>query len=645
MEIQYSGKWIRALLVAAIIAAGIFWYATANLEPGAFVERFQLATAIRPISKMRLQLSIAEKRLDGMVRTEDVATSTATVSTLVEEYTQSIRSALKAADDIEDTKEKKAAFLEAFRRLAYHQPLLRAVVLRPSHFSLSQVDKARYENMAVQEQLVKRLSQLPLGAEASPVTTNTERLLACPECNVIIVSLTTLRKDHIGLYGYAKPTTPNIDAFFKNSLKFTNSLAPSAWTIPDAVSLFTSLFPYTHGVAVRESPSVPLLYNKKVLTLAQILSEGGYRTAAFTGGGDYNSRLSGLDRGFDFYLDETNYTDFNITADLSLGAASLYYAPLRSFVGLSAQWLSDNADKKFFLLVQGYDTHCPYARNEPFASRFTAGLKSNLDYTTCYTTFENTAPARENGKIYWNVQAAGHGGLREDVRISEDDVRYMTALYDARVAEADYYLGALFRKIQALGLEKNTIIIFMSEHGEMLGENGWFMRGGSTRGTSYEPALNFPLLIKHPRIAETIVVDDLVQTVDIMPTLLTMLGLSDPQKDLREGNALSLEAFGDERTNEYAYAASMFIPRPGNRFFQAPSAAEAIRDREWKLIKSTVFKETGLTPDLVSYELYNIKEDPYEKKDISASEPQRAEELKGKLEAWLHRFTNPDASS
>ncbi len=642
MRIRFSGKRTPTLLIAVIIAAGVLCYAMADLPAGTFVERFQLATTIRPVSEVRLQLSIAEKRLDRMTGAEDVATST--VSQLVGEYTQAIRSALKVTDGIKDTKEKKAALLETFHRLAYHQPLLRAVVRRPSHSSLSLVDKARYENMAVQEQSVKRISQMPSDVGPLPATSSTERTLACPECNVIIVSLTTLRKDHIGLYGYEKPTTPNIDSFFKNSLRFTNSLAPSAWTIPDAVSLFTSLFPYTHGIAVREPPSVPLLYNKKVITLAQILSEDGYRTAAFTGGGDYNSRLSGLDRGFDFYLDEVNYPDFNIAADNSLGAASLYYAPLRSFVGLSAQWLSENADKKFFLFVQGYDTHCPYVPHEPFASRFTAGLKSGLDYQTCYTTFENTDPVHENGKVYWDVQAAQHGGLREDIRISEDDVQYMTALYDSRIAEADYYLGALFRKIQALGLEKNTIIILLSEHGEMLGENGWFMRGGSTRGTSYEPALNFPLLIKHPHVAETTVIDDLVQTVDIMPTILTMLGISDPQKDLREGSTLSFSVFGDKPTNDYAYAASMFLPSVANRFFKAPSAAEAIRDREWKLIKSTVFKKTGLTPDSVSYELYNIKEDPYEKKDVSASEPQRAGDLKEKLEVWLHHFTDPGAS-
>ena len=104
---------MRTPLIAALIAAGVFWYAMANLPADTFVERFQLATTIRPISKMRLQLSIAEKKLDGMAGTEDIATST--VPQLVGEYVESIRSALKAADDIKDTKEKKAALLEAFR--------------------------------------------------------------------------------------------------------------------------------------------------------------------------------------------------------------------------------------------------------------------------------------------------------------------------------------------------------------------------------------------------------------------------------------------------------------------------------------------------------------------------------------------------
>lgn len=606
---------------------------------GTFIEEFQLAITIRAAQKTRLYLSNAEKRLSEITELKDAGDSFK-ISQLAAEYTETIRLALESTDEIKDPEERGAVLLEAFNRLAYHQPILRAIRRRPPLSPLSSIDSARYGNMAVQEQLVKRITQLRVGSGTTSASSTTNKLLACPGCNVVIVSLTTLRKDHIGLYGYERPTTPNIDAFFKDSLKFTNTLAPSAWTIPDAVSLQTSLFPYTHGIAIREPPSTPLLYNREVLTLAQILSKNGYRTAAFTGGGDYNRRYSGLDRGFDFYLDEVNYEDFNISGDFPLGNRSLFYAPLRSFVGMSTKWLSGSSRKPFFLLVQGYDLHCPYSPHEPFAGRFTAGLKSDLDYSICYTTYGNTSSTTQQGKTYWEVNSAPlRDGTFGQVRISTDDVRYMTALYDARIAEADYYLDELFRKIQALGLEKNTIIVLMSEHGEMLGENGWFMRGGSTRGTVYEPALNFPLLIKHPNVSEPIVIDDPVQTVDIMPTLLTMLGLGDPQASLRQGKPLTFSTFGDTPTNEYVYAASMFFPYAKSQLFNVPTAAEAIRDKEWKLIKNSVFTESGLRTDSVTYELYNITQDPYEQNDLYKSEKERAQSLRGKLETWLDHFT------
>jgi arylsulfatase A-like enzyme len=663
MRIQFKLKLVTAVHVALIfIVVGVFWFATTSgqselaydddtssialLRTDRFVEQFQLFTTLSPSKKTRLYLSMSERRLDTATA-PGVASST--IPKLMEEYVQVIRMAYTNSDKIKATKEKKDVSLEAFRRLARHQPVLRAISRRPPSVPLSVVDKARYENMDIQERLVKRITQLHSEGEVVSTASNTERILACPGCNIIVVSLTTMRKDHMGLYGYEKPTTPHIDAFFKNSLKFTNAFAPSAWTIPDAVSWLTSLFPYTHGIVVRETPSVPLLYNNEVLTLAQILSANGYRTAAFTGGGDYNNRYSGLDRGFSFYLDETNYKDFNIPNTFSLGGWSFFYAPLRSFVGLSTQWLADNSNANFFLFVQGYDTHCPYSPHEPFASKFTAGLKSDLDPSRCYSTYQNTSPNVQQDKTYWQVQTTKQEGQKtespKETQISEENVRYMTALYDARIAEADYYLDALFQKIRNLGLEKNTIIILMSEHGEMLGENGWFMRGGSSRGTSYEPALNFPILIKHPQIREPIVIDDLIQTVDIMPTLLTMLGLPDPQEVIREGKSLTFSALGDKPTNEYVYAASMFLPVKSNVLFNIPTAAEAIRSKEWKLIKNTIFTEFGFKPNSVSYELYNIEKDPYEKNDLYNSEPERGQDLGQKLDTWLKHFTDPNASS
>ena len=160
------------------------------------------------------------------------------------------------------------------------------------------------------------------------------------------------------------------------------------------------------------------------------------------------------------------------------------------------------------------------------------------------------------------------------------------------------------------------------------------------RGTAYEPALNFPLLIKHPRIEKPIIVEDLVQTVDLMPGILAMLEVPDDQEILREGRPFAFSVFGDMSANEYAYAASTFLPDAKNQSFQLPTSAEVIRNREWKLIKNVIYTETGLRTASTTYELYNIKGDPYETRDLFAYERERGRDMLRTLEHWLRIFSD-----
>ncbi len=495
-------------------------------------------------------------------------------------------------------------------------------------------------NIRVQEQIAQRVTWFEEQLAPTPsVPSKSKDALRCQNCNVILISLTTLRKDHVGLYGYEKPTTPRTDSFFKDSLIFKNAFSPAAWTLPDAISLFTALTPYTHGVAKRVTPPASVVVNKSVLTLSQVLSANGYDTVAFTGGGDYNRRFNELDRGFGLYLDELTYQDFGVKGDLDLGVGYLRYAPLSNFIDHSIGWLDRNADKKFFFFIQGYDTHCPYTRREPYASLFTQGMYSSVDQSKCFWTYDDAVPVHKDGQVYWKVKTPITDRTFSELLLSPQDIEYMIGLYDARVAETDHELGKLFEKINALGLEKNTIIILMSEHGEMLGENGWFLRGGSVRGTSHDAALNFPLLIKHPDVKEPVVVTDIVQLVDLMPTILSMLDITDPQASLREGKALSLTSFGDTPTNTYGYAASLFLPSNENIYFGRPSSFAIIQDAQWKLVKETIFKESGLIPETITYKLFNKKTDPYEQQNIYGQAKQEAGDLKKKLESWFRQYT------
>jgi len=257
-------------------------------------------------------------------------------------------------------------------------------------------------------------------------------------------------------------------------------------------------------------------------------------------------------------------------------------------------------------------------------------------------TFDQTDPVYEDGIKYWPVKTSFTSDGVDDVKMTERDIEHMLALYDSEISQIDDSLGKFFQKIEDLGLEKNTIFIFMSEHGDLFGEHGRFMRGGPLRGTFYDPVLNFPLIIKHPKIDEPIKIDLLLQTVDLMPTLLDMLGLSDPQKEKRQGK--NLFDGNNDPLNRYVYAGSQF-KAVNSEFFNGLSVVEVIRNKEWKLIKEEIFSvENG--PDTnwqdkigekteESYELYRLGQDPKEENNLYNSESKIAEDLKIKLENWV----------
>lgn len=479
-----------------------------------------------------------------------------------------------------------------------------------------------------------------VGAEVESETDLSNLDLECPGCNLVIISLTNTRKDHIGIYGYERDTTPSIDTFFRNSLVFENAFAPTSWTLPNNVSFFSSLFPYTHGVMNRTDRSK---LSDDVLTFAEVLKENKYKTAAFTGGGDYN-RFFNIAQGFDLYVDEDNYSENNIDI-VSSGGPSLY-SSAELLVPASMSWLEDNANSKFFFFLQGFDTHCPFTPKEPFDKKFDQNYKGTIDFSTCKWTFKQTEPIYKDGVRYWPVKTSFTSDGVSDVNMTERDVEHMLALYDSEISQVDDSLEKFFQKVEDLELEKNTIFIFMSEHGDLFGEHGRFMRGGPLRGTFYDPVLNFPLLMKHPKIDKPIKIDSLIQTVDLMPTLFDILGLGDPQKEKRQGKSLFEK---EASSNEYVYAGSQF-KAVNSELFSGLSIVEVIRNKEWKLIKEEIFSvKNGPDTDWrdkigekidESYELYRVSQDPKEEKNLYNNESDIAKDLSLKLEEWVLSVKN-----
>ena len=458
-----------------------------------------------------------------------------------------------------------------------------------------------------------------------------ERALRCRDCNLIVISLTNTRKDHVGVYGYERDTTPNIDAYFKDALILENMFSPASWTLPVAASFMSSLYPYAHNVMYRTQKNV---LSEDVLTLPEILRREGYATAAFTGGGDYNRRY-GMAQGFGIYVDEENYDTFDINFSPPNFTRNDAYLSMEYLIPRAVDWLEGNKNKKKFLFLQGFDTHCPFTPRPPFDKKFgDAYLTSTADFSNCLWTFAPTEPVYENGVRYWPLKSWYVKKGAKDVRITDDDVARMVDLYDGEIAQADANLAPLFAAIKNLGLEKNTIVIFMSEHGDMFGEHGRFMRGGPLRGTFYDQVLNVPFLIKHPKVRASARIDALVQTVDVLPTILDMLRVEDDGAPSRQGKSvLASLANTKVETNDYAYAGSLYRA-VNNAFFSGESVVEMVRNKEWKLIKEMVYAEKTGEKISETYELYNVSTDVKETENRYEEEPAVAEYFTQKLGTW-----------
>jgi len=450
----------------------------------------------------------------------------------------------------------------------------------------------------------------------------------CDNCNIVLISLTNLRPDHTGIYGYYRNTTPNIDVLAKDSLIFENAFTHASWTLPSGISLFTSQYPFKHKMFTR---SFETKLNDQTRTLIDILKQNGYTTAGFTGGFEYDLKYNLVNR-FD-------YIKINLKSNFNLFG----YASLKSTVELALDWLNKNHQFKFFLFVQGYDVHCPFYPPTPYNALYDVAYNDSFDFTKCVNTFNNTEPKVIDGKKYYEVYTSGvvNTTTQKEVyfynstTINEDDIKHMLALYDSDINYVDNAIGLLLKRIDELGLSNKTIIIILSEHGDMFGKHGRFMRGGAARGTFYDDVLRIPLIIKNPKF-ESQRIEGLVQIVDIMPTILYFLDIRTSENF--QGKSLTPLITKNKEVNEYVYAGSVY-DAPANPLFNKTSQTESIRSTKWKLIRETIFLKDGKISEKTNYELYDTKKDPEELNNVINTNLRVKGILENKLNEWIEQIS------
>lgn len=452
----------------------------------------------------------------------------------------------------------------------------------------------------------------------------------CRDCNVVFISLTNLRADHLGLYGYHRNTSPLIDAFAKDAVVFENAFSVASWTLPVVMSVYTSLYPFTHKVMARyqeaEAGEVSLSrLAETTLTLVDILNKKGYETVSFNSMQDYQLQHGLTDR-----------LDYNFSSPAQRRQEWGQYGSTDDVVPPAMKWLEENSHKKFFLHLQAFDAHCPFAYPRE-NNMFDPTYKGGVDFSRCYWTFDKTEPIvlgpQGREKKYYNVkttQSEPRGIIRNvEERLDERDIEHMVALYDGEIFDADAQIGRIIEKLKEKGLMDKTIIIFFSEHGDMFGKYGRFMRGGPLRGTFYDDVLHVPLVIYHPHLKPRRV-DKLVSLIDIAPTVLDFLGI--PQPSGFQGQSL-VSVLKDNSMDRQIFAGVLFTHFAGATLFRYSTIMAAVRDREWKLIRETLVYRDGSTN--TNYELFNIKNDPQELNNVAWEHFEEIERLNHLLVGWI----------
>ena len=435
--------------------------------------------------------------------------------------------------------------------------------------------------------------------------------------NVILITMDTVREDHLSLYGYARDTTPFLKGFAAGATTYTNAIATSNFTPPTHASLFTGLYPSWHGahfdppafVAGRPLPT-------RFPTLASILSGHGYRTMAVVANWGGLSPVFGLQRGFQLY--DARYPRAVVDHRLLRHLVPMLFGRLvpgtdfdarfrrAKEINRTASTLLDRVAREqtpFFLFVNYMDAHVPYVPPPPFCRLYSDGALSFSEIR--YAVLERRIMTRQQV-------------------IVPKERNELIAPYDGGIRYIDSQIALLLGRLKELGLFDNTMIVIASDHGEAFGEHGLMQHGVSV----YQDQAHVPLIIKYPHQRHSRGVNELVSQGDVMPTVLSALGFKPPK--FTQGEDLQAHQGITPR-----FVVSESFSWMGKFNHRLERVERAFFSGKMKFITSTNGKR----------QLYDLSLDPGELHNLVATDALEAQTLEKRLAAWTNDIpSNPNAT-
>ncbi len=321
--------------------------------------------------------------------------------------------------------------------------------------------------------------------------------------SILLITVDTLRADHLGCYGYQRETSPHLDALAREAILFRRAYSPCSYTLPAHASIMTGKYVPHHSVGYRQGDGK--MDPDREVTLAEILLSLGWSTAAFVSCAVLDGRR-GLSQGFVLYDDEMTRGEENRPHEL------VRDGPLTTARALA--WLKDNTGKPFFAWIHYFDVHGPYIQPAPFNTFF-----KPEDYGNSSLLLPVVNEGETGGIPRYQLLAGDSGGVAKH----QHDARFYLARYDCGIRYEDHIVGGLFRALKEMGLWDELMVVVTADHGEALGENGVYFYHGLTLTPDQ---IHVPLIAKMPRSTGPagVQVDVPVSTVDIIPTVLELMG-------------------------------------------------------------------------------------------------------------------------
>ncbi len=430
--------------------------------------------------------------------------------------------------------------------------------------------------------------------------------LALPGCggkkvqpNILLITVDTLRADHLSAWGYPRKTSPVIDQMASEGVRFASAQVQWPKTGPSFASIMTATYPKDNGIVRRVGIPIPCAFR----TLAEELKRLGYQTHAVVSNGALGREFF-YDQGFDDYGEAWKGASTEAEIEEATRAGHVTDLALASLARAKA-------DRPIFLWVHYLDPHFPYRPPADWKDKFQG---------------DGALPKAPPMVVDYKHERRVTGAIgRSQVLDGREDLDFYLARYDAEIAYADHEIGRLVDAYRQRGIYDRTVTAFTSDHGESLGEHGYYFDHGML---PFQDCLHVPLIVRYPQEYSPRIDQDPVEVMNVAPTLLELAGMKAPEKRWAQGRSMTRRLDG----------------RESGRGTVAFSEAGYAQDRKWMRVAfdgrfKYVWAPT--TPDQrmlvakgLSQALYDLEADPGETTDVSQRFPGDYERLGRLLSRW-----------